>query len=438
MRTVIQDNDKQVLGGVLGAWDFRGISTNEYTHGSHLYPAVMNPHIARRLIRLYGKEASNILDPYCGSGTSLVEAKLAGLSADGFDLNPIARLMSKVKTENYDIGELDQFIRSITEKLDSIDLIGWTEAVDSSGFSAESIRTWFPDKTVQEISTFLDLINSHGASDEKCKLFGRIALSDCLRAVSIQRMNEWKNYRKKGWREEDINSNYMTLEPLFVQKMRSNFSGLRSFHDKLTQSLNLHSTEVRIYDTDSVKTSTFSSTPAGGYDMVVTSPPYGDSRTTVAYEEFSWLTNVWLGLDIRSPGNLGREMMGGTIIDGISKFGCRAIDSAIGNMDADSAYKNFSFYHDYLESIKNISQNVRKGGFVCYVVGNRTSGGELMRMDLFTRWGFEKNGFKRVGKIKKRKLSNTRMPGAIAVTGKGRKKILPTMSHEYIVVCKKS
>jgi hypothetical protein len=42
-------------------------------------------------------------------------------------------------------------------------------------------------------------------------------------------------------------------------------------------------------------------------NLVVTSPPYGDSGTTVAYAQFSWLSNSWLGLDDKPPGkNYGK------------------------------------------------------------------------------------------------------------------------------------
>ena len=135
-------------------------------------------------------------------------------------------------------------------------------------------------------------------------------------------------------------------------------------------------------------------------------------------------------------------MMGGNnsssfIEGGITKFGCQAIDSAISKMDDSFARKNYFFYRDYLESIRNVAQNVKSGGFVCYVVGNRTSGGEYMRMDLFTKWAFEKYGFKS-RKIKERTLPNTRMPGKIAVTEDGVKRIIPTMNKELIVVCQKN
>ena len=53
-------------------------------------------------------------------------------------------------------------------------------------------------------------------------------------------------------------------------------------------------------------------------------------------------------------------------------------------------------------------------------------------------WAFEQNGFKRVGEIKKRRIPGTRMPSVIAINGKNiQKKVVQTMNHEYIVICKK-
>jgi len=396
----------------------------------------MNPLVARKIIRLYGRNARNLLDPFCGSGTTLVEAGLVGLPADGFDLNPIARLISKAKTQRYDISELSSFVKSIIENIHLVELEDWAYAVSASGFTSENIRTWFPDKSVQEISTFLHLIEEIDVAEEGHRIFAKVALSDCLRGVSIQRNNEWKNYRKEGWRDENINTNYRALGPLLEKRLISNLEGVKNTQFMCRDYAKNSGEDIRIYDTNSVKESDFPSTPDGGYDLVVTSPPYGDSRTTVAYAEFSWMTNVWLGMDQRTPGKLGREMMGGVFEKEGRKLGHPAIDSSISIMDHDTAIKNFSFYRDYLQSIQNIAQNIRPGGVACFVVGNRTSGGQLMRMDLFTRWALEKNGFQRIGAIKNRRISNSRMPMKVSPSGK-KGVVSQSMNYEYIITCRK-
>ena len=84
-------------------WSFKEANTKEFTHCYHIYPAMMIPQIARTLIEEYKPKGrlDLILDPYMGSGTTLVEASLAGINSIGTDLNPLARLMGKVKTTHY-------------------------------------------------------------------------------------------------------------------------------------------------------------------------------------------------------------------------------------------------------------------------------------------------------------------------------------------------
>ena len=80
-------------------WDFRTDDTKLSNHGFHTYPAMMIPQIARKLIELYGKEAKVLFDPFVGSGTSILEAKIHENFeiAYGIDINPLARLIAKVK-----------------------------------------------------------------------------------------------------------------------------------------------------------------------------------------------------------------------------------------------------------------------------------------------------------------------------------------------------
>ena len=98
-------------------WDFVGVNTREYTHCVHDYPAKMIPQISRRLIRKYGKKGSMLFDPYCGSGTSLVEARLNSMDAVGTDLNPLARLIAEVKTRDYNLDMLEKNCNSILKRI---------------------------------------------------------------------------------------------------------------------------------------------------------------------------------------------------------------------------------------------------------------------------------------------------------------------------------
>ena len=80
-------------------WTFLDVSTKKYTHAIHLYPARLHPEIARKVISKYARNKSDaVLDPFMGSGGVLLEAILHGNDATGIDVNPLAVLLSKVKT----------------------------------------------------------------------------------------------------------------------------------------------------------------------------------------------------------------------------------------------------------------------------------------------------------------------------------------------------
>ena len=96
-------------------WNFRGCKTQYFTHTFHPYPARFIPQIPSTFIRFFTKEGDTVLDPMCGCGTTLVESLLHNRNAIGNDLNPLAALVSKVKTTLISEEEF----RDFNEKLSS-------------------------------------------------------------------------------------------------------------------------------------------------------------------------------------------------------------------------------------------------------------------------------------------------------------------------------
>src|SRR3989304_4492558 len=92
-------------------WTFNGASTRELTHCYHDYPARMIPQVAGKLLDMFAAvDATLLFDPYCGTGTSLVEGLIRGLNVIGTDLNPLARLIAQAKTSTPDPDKVDQQI----------------------------------------------------------------------------------------------------------------------------------------------------------------------------------------------------------------------------------------------------------------------------------------------------------------------------------------
>ena len=78
------------------------------THWIHWYPAKMFYKIPAEILASLTAETLTVLDPFCGSGTVLLEAALRGHSAIGIDVNPLARLISRVKTTRLDVASLSR------------------------------------------------------------------------------------------------------------------------------------------------------------------------------------------------------------------------------------------------------------------------------------------------------------------------------------------
>lgn len=79
-------------------WDFKDFNTQYLSHKFHSYPARFIPQIPLSFVKLFSKEKETILDPFCGCGTTLVEALLNNRNSIGIDYNPLGVLISQVKT----------------------------------------------------------------------------------------------------------------------------------------------------------------------------------------------------------------------------------------------------------------------------------------------------------------------------------------------------
>ena len=78
-------------------WDFSRINATTGFSAFHWYPARYIPQVAGILINYFTDPGETVLDPFCGSGTTMIEAYKFGRKAVGIDLNPIGILMTKAK-----------------------------------------------------------------------------------------------------------------------------------------------------------------------------------------------------------------------------------------------------------------------------------------------------------------------------------------------------
>lgn len=402
-------------------WSFWDADTKEYTHGYHTYPAMMIPQVCRSLINEYRPRGrfAWIFDPYMGSGTTLVEAAVAGVNAVGTDLNPLARMMSKVKTTHYNEKLLVEQLQNICFNCSFFS----PEQVLNTNFNRISNYSfWYTDDVLYKLSFLTQEISKLPSNQD----FFELVLAETVRETSFTRNGEFKRFRMK---EESLKNFKPDVFKIFKQKAYRNINGLIHFNKLKKKTLTKICDFNTIYGipTDVIKSESV--------DMVVTSPPYGDSRTTVAYGQFSRWANEWF--DFQNAKNLDSLLMGGgkTNKEIFNTESIRCTLDKIKAIDEKRYYEVASFLNDYWNSIQNIAKSVRVGGTVCYVVGNRTVKGIQIPLDFFTAEMFEKCSFKHVTTIV-RSIPNKRMPSKTSPSNKQGDKV-STMTNEYIVILTK-
>ena len=385
----------------------------------HRYPATMLPQIGIKLLKDFNIKKGKLLDPYCGSGSSFASGLECGINEmQGFDINPLAVLISRAKFTKVSI-------HSITEQKAELRGTVFDFIKDENNLNKlpqpkiVNVEYWFSKEVIQKLNILRYFIFE--IKDNHLRNFFLLPFSETVRSCSYTRNKEFKLYRIK---EEDIlNFNPDVFEVYFKKLNDAIFIYSNIYFPKLTEKVKVDVTFSKF-------------TPQSKYyDVVLTSPPYGDSRTTVAYGQFSTLSNEWVGIDYAR--RIDSMLMGGKKSKSLFR-GSAIIDDQVHQIakdDAKRAMEVSAFYQDLGDSISEIAQSVQTGGKIFYVVGNRTVKNVQLKTDQFIAEQFEKNSFKHVTTIE-RALSNKTMPSKNSPTNK-KGKTIPTMLFEYIVVCEK-
>ncbi len=398
------------------AWDFRRSPTKEFTHCFHNYPAMMIPQIARTLLERYGAHGGWLLDPYCGTGTSLVEASMFGMNAIGCDINPLVRLIAKAKTTPIPLNELDDCLENLREYLFEDN----TPHISSAPPPILNRSYWFSGKVIERLAVLREYIQS--VSSDRVQNFLWVAFSETVRECSYTKNGEFKLVRMPA-------DKLLTFDPdvftIFMLKLLRNRAGLS---DYLAKRRNV---EISVGDANT-STGNRPQHPRP-FDLVITSPPYGDSSTTVAYGQFSRLSAQWIGLPNKKVDRI--SMGGATKKARLNEFPVTNAIRAIEDIDYKRSQQVEAYYIDLSNSIRTVSSMMAERSTVCYIVGNRTVKGVTLPTDEFVVSAFEDRGFEHLETIV-RNIPNKRMPSKNSpsnIAGKTQ----TTMRQECVVICRR-
>ena len=381
-------------------WDFVDAKTDYLIHSLHNYPAVMIWPISNTIIRVIEKyrPIHALLDPFVGSGTVLVEAQRAGIKeVYGNDLNPLALLITKAKTtllteedivtckniattlesvlsENKEL--ISKFVKDTCEKYSIVEKGEWSTKADeitNEYFNGtplsqykipkiDNLGFWFRPECVIEIEILKEIIDRN--TTENAKSFLYCTLSETIRFVSNTRNGEFKLYRKPIKRILEKEQEPISV---FLNNLKKNLVKEDSYLKETSKASKV--------TTICENTQTMHEITDDSIDVVITSPPYGDSHTTVAYGQYSRLSNTWL--ELSDEKNLDSNLLGGRKvkdrdISELQSDTLKNVISKIAESDPKRAREVLDFYFELDSSIAEITKKVKVGGYEFWVVGNRT------------------------------------------------------------------
>jgi DNA modification methylase len=270
--------------------------TGYLTHGFDRYPAKMIPHMARFLIEKISKPGDTILDPFCGSGSVLVESLTCGRNAIGIDLNRLAVIFSKAKTAIYKAELLETQLEDILRL--------FTKCRTGCRVDFPNAAYWFTPATLEKLGIIRTCLNSYLTTvDPNYSSFWYAVFAVIVRECSRADTRGPKPFISKKARETRVGRHFDPLK-LFALKARSWIALQDEFRKKLLAAY--PNSTVKVIEGDS--RNLFSLLDNETIDAVVTSPPYLNAQD---YYRASKLEMSTLGLS--SPAELtkwSRELIG--------------------------------------------------------------------------------------------------------------------------------
>jgi hypothetical protein len=371
-------------------WAFRGNSKRRHAHAFFQYPAMMVPQMQRELIRAVATARpgiASVFDPFVGSGTTLTESMLYGLRFTGWDINPLAVLLCQAKTGPF-------YPNALKEKTAGV--LGRVAADTAATIETDlpNVRKWFRRDVSLALSKLRRAIRSESAL--WARRFFWVALADAVRLASNSRTSTFKlHIRPKG----EIRARRASPVGLFEEAARRNIEHLEAQctvlkeRGLLKQGRYLRDAETHLCDA----TRPPASRESGRYDLLISSPPYGDNKSTVPYGQYSYLPLSWIdGRDIleewdagwlRTTHEIDTRSLGG-VLRGIETADLSEVSPAfrrfagsLVNAPKDRLQRVAAFCADLNRAIGVIVKEMKPGAYLVWTVGNRRVAGQCVPLD---------------------------------------------------------
>ncbi len=261
-------------------WTFCGRDGRSAAHALFHYPAMMVPQVTGTVLDLVQEAfptAKMILDPFVGSGTTLVEAMYRGMDFIGIDVNPLAGLLSLVKATPLANSQLKDAVYVLMTRLARDEF-----AECETRFPNQ--EKWFESSTTVHLARMARAIAQE--PDIRIRRVFWVALARCVRHVCNSRLSTYKLHTVP--KADIARRDHSSATAIFAQGLLDITKQMSLHNTRLASAGTLRrgsytgSTEIIVQDSNAV----LDRRDDLEFDIVITSPPYGDNATTVPYGQY--------------------------------------------------------------------------------------------------------------------------------------------------------
>ena len=404
----------------LNYWDFSDVVSTGI-HKISAYPATMVPDMQNELIKLIkseDKSVQNILDPFHGSGVTLVEGMKNDLTPIGIDINPLANLITLVKLQGINKNQIKLSNNRIIELLRK-------ESFEFEIHDFYNINKWYREDFIETFSKIRAAIQRERYKN--IRQYYWVCLINILKKYSNTRSSTFKLHVKK---QKDIDSMSNGIIEDFIKNIEKSYVFLPSFVQYDKKKLYIGKAEEIL-----------SKFEDGTIDLICTSPPYGDNPTTVTYGQYSILPLFWI--DRTDLGEFDEQLIANySSIDSNSLGGNQRVRSSfessvlndfLSRIDDKKQDKVKNFVLDYLNVMTELVRILKVGKYIVLTLGNRRVDNRVVPLSTITMEYLESNGFI-LEKMITRNIPKKRMPRKVSkVYGNS----VESMNQEYVLILKK-
>ncbi len=405
--------------------------TSYITHSYYTYPAKFIPQLSARIIKEYSAKDDLVIDPFMGSGTTIVEAIVNNRIGIGADINEIAALLSKVKTTpiNYNllVNEFSNLIFQLQYKLTG-NFEKELENANQHLTLPARVDYWFKPHLKNKLMIILNSILEIDNKDVRD--FFLITFAQILKSCSI-----WTQKSVKPTR--DLNKKEIDPLDKFEGQAKRMIKKFKDFDDIIDESVKNNISTYRQIQNADARNLPYKDNVA---TLIVTSPPY---VTSYEYADLHQLASLWLGYldklaDFRKKfiGSASRERGKRELLSPTAEN----IGANLGDSKKSTAIENY--YADMLESFLEMKRVLKIDGKVAIVIGNtKLKGVEILNAEVFKEQ-LENIGFKTHEiihrEIPSKMLPSTRDPKTGKFTKATNNKKSLVYPTEYILIMQKT